>query len=225
MSFDDPFTVESDPEAPYGRKPDGTPYKMSAEARQAAADRMTAGRQAKAAQRRAGGDTLPPLSPSGGRPRPAGKKATEKKLTRADAAKSMLQLPAMLLGFAARIGGALREAGRIKGNWVEPVGLDSITVSLHAANLADAAEQFSFTNRALGAVLDRAAKVSPGMDLATALLPLLAQFAVNHGMAPPVAELGTMAPQDLLAAAGIPFDVDAAAAAEQAFNGHDDIAG
>ena len=166
-----PADDETDPDAPYGRKPDGTPYKMSAEARQAAADRMTAGRQAKAAARKGVGPAVASLPRTGAKPRAKAKKDEQDPLL--TGAYVLVQAPAMLLGLA--------------GRWWPALGLDSLAISYHAQPLAEGMAEMALESSQLSAILTKAATISPGMKIASAVVPLLGQFAANHGALPPEA--------------------------------------
>lgn len=92
------------------------------------------------------------------------------------------------------------------------LGFHGTALSLDSLALEMRAEQFAGGLAALAPhvpwaarVLDSAARISPYSELAEAAMGFVFQALVNHGVMPPMASLGTMAPQDLAAAAGVPF--------------------
>jgi hypothetical protein len=93
------------------------------------------------------------------------------------------------------------------------LGFHGAAFSLDSLALEMRAEQFSAGLAAIAPhvpwaarVLDSAARISPFSELAEATMGLIFQALVNHGVMPPMASLGTMAPEELAAAAGVPMD-------------------
>lgn len=174
-----------DPDAPYGRKADGTPYKISALRRAELGAQMAAGRSGKAkapaAGRTAAGPKTPPRKPTPNSAK-APTKTTEE---RADSVRDFLQIPVALLAMG--------------GNLYQPLLLDSMAVELSredlAEGIADAAE--NMPTRVV-AWIDKITSVGPYAKLANAFVKMGAQIATNHGIIPPNRQLGTVGPTDLV---------------------------
>lgn len=172
-----------DPEAPYGRKPDGTPYKVSQEKRAELGAQLAAGRARaaagapKTARRRGSG---------GGRGRGAAssRTAAPPAPSYAALAAGLLQIPALGLGIATR--------------WVPSLAPDAMAVSYHTPAIAAAIGKIAEDDARWASVLEKAATVGPYGELAMTLLPLLMQLAVNHGMGAPVPEMQVYDPETLM---------------------------
>lgn len=190
-----------DPEAPYGRRDDGTPYLKSPEERERLKAQLAAGKERAKAEGRSGRPkvTRPRTAGRRGPSRPPAPKVSPLKMN----ALGLVQLPAMALGVASR--------------WVPVLALDSLALTMHAEPLADAvvAVAESPGGARWASVLERTAQVGPYGGLLLAVIPLAAQLAANHGLIPPNAEMGVMSPDQLYAAHGMtppPESVDATTA-------------
>ncbi len=176
----------SDPAAPYGRKPDGTPYKVSPEERARLGQQLTAGRQRAAA----GGPKPASRRPSksrGGRG-PGTRPAAPPAPSYATITAGLLQLPAMALAVASK--------------WYKPAAYDAMAISYHTPAIAQAVGKIADEDARWATVLDKAASVGPYGELTLALMPMLMQFACNHGMLPPNPEMGVLDPEELMKAGG-----------------------
>ncbi len=176
-----PAPEDVDPDAPYGRKPDGTPYKRSPEHRAGLAAAL--GRRA---------SNKVPAAPAAPR---ASKSASSRGANGRNqdhyqrGVLGLLQIPAFALGVAAR---------------VKPVlGLDATALTIHGPGLAAAVAQTAMDDDRFAQILDRVLAVGPYGALLGALVPLAMQIACNHGAMPPTPELGVLAPAELLRAAGV----------------------
>lgn len=185
-----------DPQAPYGRKPDGTPYKVPLEQRIALGDRLAAGRAAKTAARVPGvGWGPPPVARASG-------KATPKVSPNVATVTGMLMLPAMLLGMAARFNPTF--------------ALDSVAIKVHAVSVAQAVDSVAQEYDQVQAFIDAAGKATPASAILVALTPLVMQIAANHGALEPMPEMGVYGPVDLLKVGGVPVVNPEPPAAESA---------
>lgn len=164
-----------DPEAPHGRNPrTGKPYKRSPEWRKGLADALARGRannQAKAPPRKAA---------SRSKAAPAGKTDYRPGVV------AMLQLPAFALAMAGRTRPAL--------------ALDGATLTYHSPAIAEAVQQTADADDRVAAILDKVLAAGPYGALLGALMPVALQLAANHKVIAPVAELGIMTPDQLVAA-------------------------
>lgn len=85
--------------------------------------------------------------------------------------------------------------------------LDSFTVAMHAEALAEGTAALAADLPWLARALEGAAKVGPYAKLGEAAVAVLLQVATNHGFLPPLPDvLGTMSPEELAEAAGVPMD-------------------
>lgn len=88
----------------------------------------------------------------------------------------------------------------------QALALDTLTIGMHAdalaAGLASTADHLPWMAR----VLEQAARISPFAALLEASTTVTLQILTNHGLMPPMATLGTLAPDDLAAAAGVPVE-------------------
>jgi hypothetical protein len=169
-----PEPPAEDPEAPYGRRPDGTPYKRPAEWRAKLGDALNRGRRTQAAK-------APP------------RKAAKKPATGAAGAvdyrpgvTALLQLPAFALGLV--------------GRYRPAFALDAATITLHTPGLAEAVHQTALVDERLAMVLEKVLQAGPYGALLGALLPVALQIAANHRRIPVSAELGILSPEELIAA-------------------------
>lgn len=169
---------EVDPEAPYGRKPDGTPYTMSPEQRAEMGRRLTEGRRKAALSGGSSGRRKTGSSATGS----SARTGTDYR----EGVKGILQIPAFGLGMA----------GRFRPEFA----LDSAALTLHAPNIAEALDQAARDNPTVAAVLDRVLAVGPYGALLGAVLPLALQLAANHGKVPTNPDMGILPPDQLVAA-------------------------
>jgi len=173
-----------DPEAPYGRKPDGTPYKMSPEARAATGTRLTAARMA---ARAAAG-----LGPAVGAP---GKKTPARKTAGVvdyrPGIKGLLQLPAFGLAVVSRF-------QKVPDGEIPALALDGMTITLHSDTMAEALNSVAQEQPQVADALDRILAVGPYGAVLGAFLPVGLQIAANHGKMPVNAEMGILGPEQLL---------------------------
>ena len=173
-----------DPEAPYGRKPDGTPWKMSPEQRAEMGRRLAEGRQRAASS---GGRKRPSR---GGRSAPATRKpATPPPPSYATMAAGILQIPAMVLGIASR--------------WWPTLGLDALAISYHTPPISQAIGQICEEDARWAMVIEKVGSAGPYAALALPLMQLGMQIAANHQMIPPNPDAGVLAPDELMDKVGV----------------------
>jgi hypothetical protein len=182
-------TESADPEAPFGRKPDGTPYKVSPEDRARLGQQMAAGRQ-RAAQSGAAGRSR---TTRGGRKGSAApgrtRAATPPPPTYQTQVAGLMQLPAMVLGILSR--------------WVPSLAYDSLAISYHTPPIAAAVAGIALTDARWAAVIEKTASVGPYGEFTIAVIPLVLQFAANHRFIPANPEAGILEPEQLASAMGL----------------------
>lgn len=165
-----------DPEAPYGRKADGTP-----KAKPGRPAGTPDGRpRTRTTQRR-----TPRMSP------PSRRKQS--------AAKSKQAGPDYrpgITGILQLVAAPLMVAG-VKS---PACALDAATITLYADPLADACQQTAEQQPQFAAVLDRVLQVGPYGALLGAVLPMAVQIAANHGLLPePAARaMGALSAEELM---------------------------
>lgn len=144
----------ADPEAPYGRKADGTPKK-------------------KPGPQKKNGPTAPRTS-SPAAPRPTRRNGTARARAAAPDYRAgvagILQIPAFVLASAGRLNPVLE--------------YDGIAVATHTPAIAEALHSLAMEEPRVAAVLDKVLSVGPYGALLGALVPLAAQIAVNHKKLP-----------------------------------------
>ncbi len=166
----------TDPEAPWGRKPNGAPYKVDPSRY---ANRVNNGGRRKA-----------------GTPRPPNKRATPGKgggagrPDYATAISGLFQLGAAGIAMAGR---ALK---------MPALMADAAAVAVHQGPVALALGDMAMDNAAFAAVLDKVAVAGPYAALITALIPMGLQILVNHKGGPVPEEMtatfGVRSRDDLL---------------------------
>lgn len=173
---------QADDAAPYGVNPKtGRPYRVSPERRAAMGAQLTAGRQKKAR-------TTTGRASGGGR---ASVKGNSALATYTRTVAGALQIPAMGLAAAARM-------------THNPLFmLDSLAVTRHTPELAEAIAALALEDAAFAAVLDRVGQVGPYGALFAAVTPLLVQLGANHGLVGPMPEMGILSPTELMRDAGM----------------------
>lgn len=162
-----------DPEAPYGRTPQGRPYKRPREWREKTTAAMQRGAAAAAKMSTGGTRKKPAAGTTDYRPAIVG----------------LLAIPAGVLGMLGRVNPAF--------------ALDGITLKIHAPAIATAVSDAASTNDMVAQALDKILTMGPYGALLGCLVPLALQFAANHKLIEPQPEIGVMGPAELLAAAGI----------------------
>lgn len=139
----DKETPGESPDAPYGYKPDGTPYKR----------------------------------------RPSGPRATKTGGGRAGKAaevdKAVLGAVTMAWGLIVTVLATLARVFKST-----PLMADAIVTNQASAKTVPPLTEIIKGNDALVAICIRLSAITPGVELATALLPLIGQIAANHGMVP-----------------------------------------
>lgn len=83
--------------------------------------------------------------------------------------------------------------------------LDVLAVTVHEDAYVKGAAQLGEQIPAIGAVLERVAKVGPYATIVGAIMSTGLQILCNHGLVPATAALGTLTPQQLYAKAGIEY--------------------
>jgi len=169
-----------DPEAPHGRKPDGTPYKRPAEWRAKLADRLAQGRATQAAK-------VPPKKRTTGKGASGSSRAAQAaSVDYRGAVMGLAQLATFTLGMLGRFNQAF--------------ALDAATISLHAPALAEAVDQTAQVDERLAAVLDRVMVVGPYGAIIGAGLAIGLQVAANHGAIAANPDVGILTPDQLVSA-------------------------
>jgi hypothetical protein len=193
-------TPDVDPDAPYGRRPDGTPYRKSKEERDRLAAQLAEGRE----RARAGGQrprNAPRTSRASSRPSP------RKGRSRAPAPPPLSPAKTAVLGLGQLVSGLLTGASRAVERQAPDTAIvlqaDAITVHLYSAPAAEALDELASNSPRLAAFLERVAEAGPYGAAIMVAVPFVAQLAVNHRLAPPVPALGTMTVAEVYASVGM----------------------
>lgn len=168
---------EVDPEAPYGRRANGTPYKRSPEWR--AKTTATLKQMQGTAQVVAGATARANGAKKPGRPPKAAAEATDYTA----GILGLVQVAAFPLGLLAPINPTFQ--------------LDAVTLIVHGPNVATALNAAAQENDQLAAILDKILAVGPWGALLGALMPLALQLAANHGLVPAGPSTMTLTPEQL----------------------------
>jgi hypothetical protein len=172
-----PDTISTDPEAPYGRKQDGTP-----KAKPGRPSGTPDGRpRTRTAQRRARVSAAAP----------------RRRESKPKAAKS--QFPDYRPGITGLIQVAIAPLA-LAGIKSPACALDAAAIACHAEPLADALQQTAEQVPQFAALLDKVLTVGPYGALLAATMPIAVQLLANHGIVPAEAAqaMGAMSPEDLM---------------------------
>lgn len=150
----EPEAPTMDPEAPYGRKLDGTPKRR-------AGGRPPTGRSKPSGPTRVA--AAPPRRKTPNRPRSSGTDYTT-------GIQGLLQLASLPLA----LGGRFRPT----------LALDAAAVSIHSAPIAQALNDLAQDRPEVAGALDTILKAGPYGAIIASVLPLIAQVAVNHQKLP-----------------------------------------
>lgn len=164
---------EIDPEAPFGRKSNGEPYKTSPE------HRAKIGAQVKA-KRWGGGKSGPPLR----RKKPPAATSSRKTDYR-PALVGLLQIPTMVLGFLGKKNPAF--------------AADAATFAVHGELMAQAVQDTADQDERLAEYLDKVLKVGPYGAIISAATIVGLQIASNHGKIPANPDMGIFTKEQLIA--------------------------
>lgn len=164
----------AEPEAPWGRRADGTP-------------RAKPGAKPSGTPRKAAAPRARKAAPAGARKAKAGEPDYRPALI------ALLQLPVFVGNLAAR--GIKDDKTRTA------VQLDALTLKVHSPNLAEALNETAKTQPALASVLDRLVTAGPYGMIFAAAVPMVMQMMCNHGAIEPNPEMGIHTPDALIALA------------------------
>ena len=148
-------------DAPFGRKPDGSPYKRDPKIYQARSQRARAGR--------AGGTAAGPSRKS--RPNSSKQETDERRQARAQAVTNLLAAPT---GTLAAIGQGVGSAALLA---------DAVVLSENAVPLADAIAGVAEQDHRIAHVVDQIVKSTPWTVLGAVVGTMALQIAANHSTA------------------------------------------
>lgn len=173
-----PAGADVDPDAPWGRRADGTPRAKPG----VKPGRATAGPRKAAA--------------------PGPRKATGAASKKANSAAPDYRAAIIGIGHLP-IGLASMAAKLIRDDRTRAaVQLDAITVKIHLPAVAEAVNSVAQDNAKVANVLDKIVSVGPYGEIIAAVSPIVLQCLVNHGAMEPNPSMGLYPPDQLLAAVG-----------------------
>lgn len=172
-------TPDADPDAPWGRKADGSP-RAKPGVKPGGGPRVASSGPRKVA--------APKSRPSGG----GSKKAADGPDYRA-ALIGLSALPVGIASMAARLISDEKKRAAIQ--------LDALTLKVHAPTIAEALNNTAKTNARVAAALDHVVSVGPYGEIIAAVAPVILQCLANHGQIDANPELGILTPDQLVAAA------------------------
>lgn len=169
------------PDAPWGYKGDGTPYKVD--------PAMYAGRQNNGGRKRKATSTRATSSP----PRRATPNA-RKTPAAPDRTRGLLGLVSMASALTVMVGKMLKS---------KPIMADGLAVIVHGPPVVEAVAELAVDNRQIAAALEHIGKVGPYSALLTAVVPFFLQVAINHKGGKPPEQMkdmfGVMSTDELIA--------------------------
>lgn len=93
--------------------------------------------------------------------------------------------------------GVLASVGAVTKN--ENYSCDAVAIMLYTPTIAEAVNSVAQEDERIANVLDKILKTGPYAALVGALVPLAMQIATNHNKLPPVASMGILSKEDLMA--------------------------
>lgn len=133
----------------------------------------------------------------GRHPGPAPRKSRKTQAKDAGAAAGLAQKRTSdLIGFFSAAGFAVGIVGARSQSLA--LTADAITISQHAAPLSVALVETAENNERFARIIDMLTAAGPYAALFSAVLPLGLQIGTNHGAVPPIPEIGTVSPHDLV---------------------------
>jgi hypothetical protein len=170
-----------DPDAPYGRRPTGEPYKRPQATREKLAAALNGARAHKG---------IPKAPLRGSKPRKAASASTGKGAAPTDYRPAVASAVGLVaFGFSM--------VGKTTGS--DALTLDAATLQLNAGGIAEVMQTAAAESQQISAVLDRLMTAGPWGDAVVLVLGIGTQMLANHKVIPPNPALGVLGPEDLLA--------------------------